>query len=52
MNHNEQEIEKKLHKFSVIKVCPKCRQLSLAYSRNSIYCSNCGFKEEMTKVGG
>ncbi len=47
MNHNESEFEKKLQKFSVVKVCPKCGQLSLLYKKNTVYCTNCDYEEEL-----
>lgn len=47
MDHDEPEFEKKLRKFSVIKECPKCKQLSLSFRSNSIYCTNCGYEEQL-----
>ena len=47
MNHDEHEFEKKLQKFSVVKKCPQCKQLSLSFNGSLIICSNCGYEEQM-----
>ncbi|MBI3027341.1 hypothetical protein HYY70_04455 [Candidatus Woesearchaeota archaeon] len=50
MNHDEQWIDKKLRRFSVVKLCPKCKQPALSYGRNSIHCTNCGYEEDFPSV--
>ncbi len=47
MNHDEPDFEKKLQKFSVVKACPKCNQLSLLFKKGSVYCTNCGYEESI-----
>ncbi|MBI2101254.1 hypothetical protein J4204_02075 [Candidatus Woesearchaeota archaeon] len=50
MNHDEERFEKKLKKFSVLKQCPRCRQLALAFEGNAVRCSNCGYEEKMPSL--
>ena len=50
MNHDEPDFEKKLQRFSVVKECPKCRQLSLSFKENKISCSNCGYEEKVPTI--
>jgi ribosomal protein L37E len=50
MNHDEPEFEKKVPKFSVVRECPKCGQLSLSFREGKIICSNCGYGENVTAI--
>ncbi|MBI2653297.1 hypothetical protein HYX02_00650 [Candidatus Woesearchaeota archaeon] len=50
MNHDEPHFEKKLHKFSVVKKCPRCNKLSLSYKNGSVCCSSCGYEEKIPAV--
>ena len=50
MNHDEPEFEKELHKFSVVKICPSCKQLSLSFKDNKICCANCGYEEKVQTI--
>ena len=52
MNHDEPKFEKKLRKFSVVKQCPRCKQLALSYENNRICCSNCGYEEGIPTIRG
>ena len=44
------DTEKKVRKFSVVKECPKCRQLSLSFKDNKLVCSSCGYNENIPSV--
>ncbi|MBI3035296.1 hypothetical protein HYY71_03150 [Candidatus Woesearchaeota archaeon] len=50
MNHDEQDILKKIEKISVVKQCPGCKQLSLSYKEGKIQCENCGYEEKIPSV--
>ena len=47
--NDEQDFEKKLQKFSIIKQCPKCKKLALSYKDYSIRCTNCSYEVEINK---
>ena len=47
MNHDDDNFEKKLRKFSVAKQCPRCGQLTLIFENKKICCTNCGYEEQM-----
>jgi len=47
MDDDEPMFEKKLRKFSVVKECPRCKQLSLSFKNSSVYCENCGYEEQL-----
>ncbi|HLC50535.1 MAG TPA: hypothetical protein VJI97_03850 [Candidatus Nanoarchaeia archaeon] len=46
---NDEDIARKLRKFSVVKQCPKCGQLSMEYVNGKIMCSGCGFEQNVLK---
>ena len=50
MNHDEPDFEEKLQKFSVVKACPRCNQLSLSFKHNFIVCTNCGYEEKVPTI--
>ena len=50
MNHDEPNFNKKLQKFSVVKKCPGCNQLTLSFKNNSICCTNCGYEEKVPAI--
>ena len=50
MNHDEPDFENELKKFSVVKLCPKCKELSLSFKRGSLICENCGYMEKINTV--
>ncbi|MBI2558390.1 hypothetical protein HYW20_03630 [Candidatus Woesearchaeota archaeon] len=47
MNRDEPNFEKKLRKFSIVKQCPMCKQLSLSFKNNAVQCSNCGYEQQL-----
>ena len=51
MNHDEEHWRKQFEKFSVAKKCPKCGKLSLIYREGKIICSECGYEQNVAKVG-
>jgi len=47
MNHDDENFDNKIRKFSVVQECPKCGQLSLAFSKGRIVCASCGYNESI-----
>lgn len=50
MNHDDKKFEKNVPKFSVVKECPKCGQLSLSFKSDKIICSSCGYEQSIPAI--
>ena len=40
----------KIPKFSIVKACPRCNELALTAKKGRIFCTNCGYEQEVPTV--